>query len=156
MVYKKSSGPDLGILLGLAFQTFSDQLKEELAKLGYDDIGGSYGYVFRALDDGALHLTELASRLGITDQGMVKIINEMEQRGYVERKLDPDDGRAKLLTLAPRGRALLSTVRRIHAAYEQRLSHALGSKNVATARRVLEALVATSGTDAARARLRAL
>jgi DNA-binding MarR family transcriptional regulator len=156
MVYEKSSGADFGILLGLAFQTFSDQLSAELLTLGYDDIGSSYGYVFRALDGGALHLTELASRLGITDQGVVKIINEMEKRRYVERKLDPDDGRAKLLTLAPRGRALLAKVRRFHAAYERHLSQTLGSTEVATARRVLEALVAASGTDAAHARLRAL
>src|SRR5215813_2379937 len=103
MVYKKSTPADWGILLGLAYQTFTDELRAALRARGFTDLGPTYGYVFRALDRETLHLHDLALRLGITDQGTVKIVNEMERRKYVERKPDPEDGRAKLLALAPRG-----------------------------------------------------
>ncbi len=156
MVDELSSKADFGILLGLAYQTFVDEHRRRLKERGFDDLGKAYGYVFRALAAGPLHLHELALRLDITPQGTLKIVDEMAERGYVERRPDPEDGRAKLITLAPRGRAALAAARRIHAAYERRLGQALGAAEVARARRVLEALVGTTGIDAAHARLRAL
>jgi DNA-binding MarR family transcriptional regulator len=155
MVYKKSSAADFGILLGLAYQTFTDELRAHLRAQGFDDLGGSYGYVFRALADAPLHLTDLAALLGITDPGMAKIVQEMAERSYVARDPDPNDGRAKLVSLAARGRAALAAARRFHATYERRLATTAGAKEAATARRVLELLVGTTGIDAAHARLRA-
>jgi DNA-binding MarR family transcriptional regulator len=155
MVDKMSSRADFGILLGLAFQTFSDELRRTLHERGFDDLGRSYGYVFRALAAGPLRLHELSTGLGMTDQGAMKIIDEMAERGYVERRPDPADGRAKLISLARRGRQALVAARRFHGAYERRLGRMLGAADVATTRRVLEALVGTTGIDAANARLRA-
>ncbi|HEV8550835.1 MAG TPA: helix-turn-helix domain-containing protein [Polyangiaceae bacterium] len=152
----RAPAADFGILLGLAFQTFTDELRAHLADAGFDDLGSAYGYVFRALSDEELHLTELAARLGMTDPGAVKIVHEMEKRGYVERRPDPDDARAKRLRLAARGRAALAAARRFHAAFERRLAKATAPHQVETTRRTLELLVGTTGTDAARARLRAL
>jgi hypothetical protein len=96
-----SSRADFGILLGLAFQTFSDELRQSLHARGFDDLGRSYGYFFRALADGPLRLHELSPGLGITNQGAMKIVDEMADRGYLERRPDPEDGRAKLISLAP-------------------------------------------------------
>lgn len=147
---------DIGILFGLAYQTFTDALHAELESHGFADLGGAYGYVFRALASEALHLHELATRLGMTDQGALKIVNEMVARGYVDRTPDPDDGRAKELRLASRGRTALATARRFHAAYERKLRAKLGDTCVNATRRLLEEVVADTGTDAATARLRAL
>lgn len=149
------NGVDLGILLGLSFQAFSDELRAELFAAGFDDLGGAYGYVFRALAVEALHLTELAERLGMTAQGASKIVSEMEARKYVERRPDPEDGRAKRLHLAARGRAALALARKFHAVYERRLRAELGDRNVSVVRRALEAMVARGGKDASTALLRA-
>ena len=51
MVEQKSDDIDLGILMGLAYQAFTDQLRARLGELGFDDLGGAYGHVFRALAD---------------------------------------------------------------------------------------------------------
>lgn len=149
------SSVDYGILLGLAFQTFSDELRLELAANGFDDLGNVYGVVFRALDREPVQLSELAERLGMTAQGASKIINEMEARKYVERRPDPEDGRAKRLCLGSRGRAALACARKFHAAYERRLCAELGARNVALVRRVLAAMVAPSGKGATSSLLRA-
>jgi len=146
---------DLGILLGLAYQTFTDELRADMIMRGFDDLGGAYGYVFRALAVDPLHLHDLASRLGMTAQGASKIINEMESRGYVERSPDPEDGRAKLLRLAVRGRAALAAARRFHAAYERRLRVKLSDHCLNETRRMLEATVASVAADPACAPLRA-
>src|SRR3954463_7086281 len=86
---------DLGILLGLAYQGFTDELRATLAAQGFDDLGGAYGYVFRALATEELSQRELASRLAITDQGMAKILTEMIDRGYIERRADAEGARGK-------------------------------------------------------------
>jgi DNA-binding MarR family transcriptional regulator len=151
-----TSPVDFGVLLGLAYQTFVDELNADLRTRGFDDIGTTYGYVFRALDAQDLHLRQLAERLGMSDQGAAKIVNDMEHKGYVERHPDPDDGRIKKLRLSGRGAKALASARRFHAAYERRLGKGLADGDLAAARRVLEAVVATHGTDAAHARLRAM
>jgi DNA-binding MarR family transcriptional regulator len=140
---------DLGILLGLAYQTFTDELREQLEAQGFNDLGSSYGYVFRALGSESLHLRVLARRLGMTDQGASKIIDEMEARGYVERRVDPDDGRVKQLRLAKRGRAALSAARHFHAQYEARLRADHGDRAVDGLRRMLETFIARNGQEPA-------
>ncbi len=142
---------DFGILLGLAFQSFCDELRADLERRGFTDLGKSYGVVFRALADEALQVNELAHYLGITAQGACKIIDEMEERGYVERVPDPRDGRAKRLELSPRGKSVLTHARRFHAAYERQLRAKLGPRVAKDVRAALEGML-----SAGSARLRAL
>src|SRR5262245_8714964 len=158
MVERKPGPPepvDFGILLGLAYQSFTDLLRASLARQGFEDLGGAYGYVFRALAVAQPSQRELARGLHITDQGMAKIVAEMVERGYVERDADPDDSRVKRLRLGPRGKAALAAARRFHAAFERDLGKQLGGPAVRRLRRQLQ-LIAERGAahDAARARLR--
>ena len=156
MVEQKRPSLDFGILLGLAYQSFTDLLRTSLAKQGFDDLGGAYGYVFRALVDEEPSQRELALRLGITDQGMAKILSEMVERGYVERRPDPEDSRVKRLRLASRGKSALGAARRFHAAFEQQLGAAMGKGTVRKLRQML-AGIAERGLDRdlGQARLRA-
>ena len=155
MVEQKRQAVDFGILLGLAYQGFVDLLRADLARRGFDDLGGAYGYVFRTLADEQPSQRELARRLQITDQGMAKIIAEMVERRYVERRPDPDDSRVKRLRLGPRGRAVLTAARRFHDAFESELGRSLGRPAVRRLRGMLERIAARDGDhDAARARLR--
>jgi DNA-binding MarR family transcriptional regulator len=147
---------DFGILLGLAYQNFVDELRAHLETKGFKDMGRSYGYVFRALDQELLHLRQLAERLGMSDQGAAKIVNEMQERGYLERYADAADGRVKKLKLSKRGLAALSAARQFHQSYEQSLSALLPPKQLSTTRRVLETMIAQTGGNAEHARLRAM
>jgi len=103
-VYHMSDDPiDFGILLGLAFRTFVEEMHADLAARGFDDLGRSYGYVFRVLGDGDRSLSELAALLGMTLPGAGKIVDEMERRRYVERRPDRVDRRVKHIALSRRG-----------------------------------------------------
>src|SRR4051794_9421000 len=100
---------DFGILLGLAYQGFVEQLHAELASHGFTDLGPSYGYVVRAIDaEPDIRQRTLAARLGITEQGLGKIIDAMVRDKLVRRRPDPTDGRAHVLVLAARGLELLA------------------------------------------------
>lgn len=156
MVEQSEQAIDLGILLGLAYQSFTDLLRASLAKQGFDDLGGAYGYVFRALADEQPSQRELARRLGITDQGMAKILSEMVERRYVERQVDPEDSRVKRLRLGARGRTALAAARRFHATFERQLAGEVGAASVGKLRRLLNAIAERGlDPDLAHARLRA-
>jgi DNA-binding MarR family transcriptional regulator len=135
---------DLGILLAIAYQEFVRQLHGALAAAGFDDIGRSDGYVFRALDEAPLSTSALAVRLDITKQGAAQIVEDMTRRGYLERRPDPADGRARLLFLSSRGQAALAEARRFHHVYERSLSRRHGRAAVTVLRDLL--------TDMARGR----
>ncbi|MGZ0152176.1 MarR family winged helix-turn-helix transcriptional regulator [Kribbella sp. WER1] len=133
----RSGKPDIGILLLLADQEFVRELREQLAAQGYEDQGRSDGFVFRTLADGPTTITRLAERLEITKQGAGQIADDMVRRGYVERRPDPTDARARLLHLTDRGHATLSAARRFHRDYERRLRKRLGDDAVDALRDVL-------------------
>lgn len=146
---------DFGILLGLAYQGFVEALHAYLAEHGFTDIGSSHGYVVRLLAASpGISQRELAKRLAITEQRAGQIVEEMVRGRFVTRQPDPDDARARVLDLGPRGDELLKLARRFHATYEKRLARQLGTSVEAT-RAVLEHIVATSSDETAQGRLRA-
>lgn len=138
---------DLGIRLGLAYAAFVEELREELAARGFDDLGSSFGYVFRALAGGAATLSELADGLRMTTQGAAKIVEEMEAGGYVSRRPHPDDRRAKVIELDDRGRAAARAARAVHRRVERQLADRLGEADVAALRRALDQLIAARDID---------
>src|SRR5207244_2658090 len=96
---------DFGILLTLACAEFVWELRGTLAGQGFADQGRSDGYVLRSVCDTPMTVSDLADRLEISKQGAGQIVDDMERRGYVERRPDPRDGRARLIYLSDRGQA---------------------------------------------------
>jgi DNA-binding MarR family transcriptional regulator len=131
---------DLGILLALAYGEFVRELRADLAERGFDDLGRSDGYVFRALDAAELTTSELAERLRISKQGAAQIVADMQARGYIERHPDPSDRRAQRLGLAPRGRQALAAAREFHQRYERRLRREHGADAVRRLRDLLTSM----------------
>ena len=130
--------------MGLAYLSFVEELMDRMKAAGFDDLGPSHGYVFRALADGPMTLSALAANLDMTTQGAAKIIEDMERGRYVTRTTDPNDRRARHIELAARGRKALANARRIHASYERRLAKRLGADALRSTRDVLGAAIAGS------------
>ena len=61
-------------------------------------------YIMIAGTDGA-RLSDIADILGISRQAANHYANQIEDAGYLERRPDPSDGRAKLLVPTTRARA---------------------------------------------------
>lgn len=137
-----SSEPDIdfGVLLNVAFSSFKAALQNDLAMAGFDDIGPSFGYVFRFLSDSSCNLSELAAHLQMTLPGALKVVDDMVAKGYVARSADPVDKRVKRLSLTQRGNSALNRAREFHARCEQALADRFGRRHLAATRQVLEAL----------------
>lgn len=79
------------------------ELVARLAAAGFPDISGTHHPVFENIDLGGTRLTVLAARADLTHQSMSELVRTLEHRGYVERRPDPSDGRARLVCLTPKG-----------------------------------------------------
>jgi DNA-binding MarR family transcriptional regulator len=143
----ESTSPDFGILLMLAYQEFVGELRGDLTGQGFTDQGRSDGYVLRSLGGTPMTTSELAERLAISKQGAGQLVDDMERRGYVERRPDPRDGRARLLYLSERGQAALTAARRFHQKYERRLVREHGKDAVANLRAMLTAIASDEQAD---------
>jgi DNA-binding MarR family transcriptional regulator len=138
--------PDFGILLLLAEQEFVRGLRAATAEQGFDDQGRSDGFVLRTLGAGPATISALAARLDISKQGAAQIVDDMENRGYVERHPDPSDGRARLIQLSARGQAALKAARKYHQAYERRLRKEHGDAAIDAVRAVFTAMAGEDST----------
>jgi DNA-binding MarR family transcriptional regulator len=140
---------DLGILVLLAYQSFVRQLHADLAAKGFADLGGSDGVVMRVIRTRPRTVSELAALLEITPQGAAQIVDSMARRGYVARRADPDDRRARLIELSDRGRDLIGAARAFHRRFEAALVRRHGRDTIDQFRSVLGAMAegAPEGLD---------
>jgi DNA-binding MarR family transcriptional regulator len=81
-----------------------DELVERLRAGGFEDTTAAHHPLFESIDPGGTRLTVLAARAGMTHQSMGELVSALEQRGYVERRSDPSDGRVRLVVLTEKGR----------------------------------------------------
>ena len=127
----------------------ADEIQRRLADDGFGDLRFSDGFVFQHLVEGPVTIGVLAERLEVSQQAASKSVVDLERRGYVARTPDPADARARLVTLTSRGQAAIEGARRHRAALGAELSEKLGPRRVEAAGRLLDAVVAELGADAA-------
>ncbi len=118
-------------LLRNPYQAFLTRLYAHLAAAGYTDTSPSWGHnIFFYLRKGGLRLTELAERARTTKQAMRYTVNQLEAAGYVERVVDPTDGRAKIIRLTERGWAARRVADEIIASLEGECARRLGEQRM--------------------------
>ena len=138
--------PNVGILLREPFLAFSAELLSRLNAAGYDDLRPAHLVVFQHIDPAGSRVTELAARAQLAKPSMSYLVEELERRGYLERRLDPTDGRARLVHLTERGWAEIADALEIIAAMETELATVVGDRRWHTLRKLLvDVHVATKG-----------
>jgi DNA-binding MarR family transcriptional regulator len=136
--------PDLGVLANRLVGTIQAELFTRLAQLGYGDLHPRHGIVLAYLDEDGVRPTELARLSGAHKQVVGRLVDELEQLGYVERRPDPADRRAKLIVPTRRGLEQLQHQDEIVAEIEARHAQATGARSYAEFRDVLRGVVARS------------
>lgn len=150
--------PDFAILIMGVARTVSDRLGRDVAAAGIEDMRAPFGFVIRALSERDRTLTELAQLLDVTKQAAIKVVDEMEQRGFIERVASPDDGRSKLLKLTAKARQVREAALASSQAMERELRQRAGDEPVEIMRNVLFEFLETNdgATDALAGRSRAI
>ena len=126
MAAEKTRVITLIALFGRAAQLILHELVGRLHAAGYSDITAAHHPVFENIDPNGTRLTVLAARTAMAHQSMGELVGALERRGYVERRTDPADRRARLVVLTARGRRLarraVSEIDEIERAWVERLS----------------------------------
>ena len=111
----------IGQLLGRLLRSFRQDLFWRAQEGGYRDIREAHLQVFGAIDWTGTRLTDLAARANMTLPAMSELADELQRCGYLERRPDPSDRRAKLIRPTRKGRRViieaLRAVREIEAGY---------------------------------------
>ncbi|HEB90160.1 MAG TPA: MarR family transcriptional regulator [Deltaproteobacteria bacterium] len=84
---------------------------------------------------------EVARKLRLKESAMTAMIGRLEGRGLLARVPDPEDARARLVSITPSGRKALDRARRPFAKINARLDAALGRAGAPRFARDLEAIL---------------
>src|SRR5829696_2751531 len=95
----KEYPPAIGALLRLAWQAVRDRIYEGVLEAGYTDLSRAHVLLFRWPTIDGLRPSELAARNQLSRQSINDLLSDLEKRGYLERTLDPKDGRARIVRL---------------------------------------------------------
>ena len=139
------------LLLFTSFRAAEDRIVGAIAEAGFDDISRAQARLLAGIDPDGTRLVVLADRARIAKQTAVPLVDRLEADGYVERLPDPADGRARLVRLTERGRAIIPHARAEEARIEDDWRQVLGSRRLDALRRsLLDLQVLTGDVEASR------
>ncbi len=82
--------------------------------------------LFALLEEDGSTLKEIGTKAQIDSSSMTVLVDKLENEGYLERRLDPQDRRAIRVFLTPKGRDLAGKVWDLAVDFNRRLHESLG------------------------------
>src|ERR687890_865644 len=142
MASSKEFPPAIGALLRLAWQDVRERIYEGVLEDGYTDLSRAHVLLFRWPVIDGLRPSELAARNQLSKQTINDLLKDLEKRGYLERTLDPTDGRARIVRLTERGWNLTQVISDMSFATEREWAQVIGESRFDEFRSTLSELVA--------------
>lgn len=113
-----TEAPNTATLLLAAHRAAESQIMGTLRAAGFDDLTVAQCRLIQRLPTKGIRITDLAEQAQVTKQTAGALIDELERSGYVVRRPDPSDARARLILLSPRGKKLCAAAASEVAAVE--------------------------------------
>jgi DNA-binding MarR family transcriptional regulator len=138
MAAKSSRRPDLAAMLAPLVRDMVAAEEPVLEAHGLT----MWGYVvLSALDRSSIRTqAALATAIGADKTRIIRILDDLQDDGYIERRPDPDDRRARLLAITDAGRRVKDAVQTEIQRGEERWLGELSAEERRTFLRVLERL----------------
>ena len=118
----------IGRLVRNIYNAVMDESHRELTALGFPELDGSYSIVFQYIGEGA-RATEIAQKGKTSKQNVKYLLEVLEEKGLVQRKQDPTDGRAWIFELTLQGVEYRKAGLKIIATLEQKWAMVIGKAN---------------------------
>jgi len=116
---------------------FNDALINGMEARGWPRLSRSQSLIFVSIDQAGTRPAELARRLGMTRQSMQQLLAKLRDEALVTLEVDPTDGRAMTVRLAPRAHALGRDAAAITAEIERELASRIGEEPLQSLREIL-------------------
>jgi DNA-binding MarR family transcriptional regulator len=121
---------DIARYVSIAGRAVSSRIAEELA--GRAVSRGEYRVLLGLYDEDGVPQRALCDRFHL-DRGVVaRVVGRLEQKGYVERRPDPEDRRRKLVSLTDRAERLRPALTDLQATLDDELTAGLSDEEVET------------------------
>lgn len=120
----------VGRLMVMGYRRFESIVLDELRKHAFDDIRPTHLSVLIHIPIGGIRTSEVAVLASMTRQAVGQIASQLEDMGYLIRRLDPADGRARILEFTEKGRRLWQASWDISSAAKDRLAGLLGAERL--------------------------
>jgi DNA-binding MarR family transcriptional regulator len=133
--------PLVGLLLRLANQAYGSEVDAALTEAGFAGIRPAHANVFPFVSPDGVSVAELARLARMRKQSMAQAVEQLERLGYVERRPDPADGRARRVFLTERGRAVGPVAVAAGRAVEAQWSQVVGEERLEQLRATLMELL---------------
>lgn len=127
-------------MLGRAYSLLGFRVVDGVVGSGFPQ-KPSHSAVFAQISPDGSRLTALAKGANMTPQAMGEIVDELVDLGYVERRPDPSDRRAKLITLTPKGQACIRAGNEVISGLEEQIIGIVGERGHRDLRRLLAKLL---------------
>lgn len=131
---------NLGLLMFVAYRAMESRALTALADAGFDDVTLAQARVFERVGPHGSRLTDLAEQAQVTKQTAGFLVDQLERAGYVERRPDPTDGRARLVCVAERGQRAIELANAVVTTVQNEWAEHLGPREMRQLRRSLERL----------------
>src|SRR5215470_14526893 len=133
------------VLLREAFITLNNRVAVRLAERGHAVVRPAHGAVFQYLDGAGTSVARLAERAQMTKQAMAELVIHLEKHGYVVRRPDSDDRRAKLVVPTRKGKEVFAIALEIAPEIEREIEELLGPRRAVALRADLDRLRRVDG-----------
>jgi DNA-binding MarR family transcriptional regulator len=131
----------VGQLLVRLLHEFRAELLAGAAEGGYEDLRMPHLQIFGNVGIDGIRLTDLAARAQLSLAAASEFVRDLDALGYLERRADPSDGRAKLIFPTRRGRQALDDAGDRVAGIEQHWAGLVGTQEFASAMQTLQRLL---------------
>lgn len=136
-----SHKPALAPLLQMAYQSADRAISDRLRQRGFD-VTRAHSGVLANVDIGTgTRASALAERAGVTKQAIGQLVDDLENKGLVKRAPDPEDGRARLIRLTPKGRRVIAAAWDVIQEIEAEVLEEVGPAAISATRKTLSALI---------------
>lgn len=121
----------IGALLRVPAQAIHRRIITALNAAGFEELRLPHMAVFQFPGPDGVRPSVLAERAGMSKQAMNQLLRSLEAQGYIVRSDAPDEGRARLVRLTPRGQAAYAKIHDVLRNVEREWSAELGTRRFA-------------------------
>jgi DNA-binding MarR family transcriptional regulator len=128
------------VLMFIAFRSAEKRIIDAVHRAGYTDLTLAQARIAARIGPDGTRLSDLAEQAQVAKQTATVLVDRLEHAGYVERTVDPADGRARLVRIAPRGAEVIPIARAEEARIEAEWTDHLGVRRMRQLREALTLL----------------
>lgn len=132
----------LGIRLHRAYEAWLSAFVSEMNAAGHDWFTQGRATLIGHIPRDGCRQADLLGRTGWTKQALQQMLDGLERQDVLQRRVDPNDKRGRLVELTDKGHAALADANRIKRDLSARFEHKLGPEALEQLETLLDKMVA--------------